>query len=65
VQELKADAKACWVKEANFKYYWVIAVTKSGMRVPCKIKFEGNGAESQATAEEQKSLPAIELKKKE
>lgn len=65
IQELKADAKACWVKETNFKFYWVIAVTKSGMRVPCKLKQEGTGPESQATAEEQKTLPAIELKKKE
>ena len=61
VQDLKADAKACWVKQANFKFYWVLAVTKGGMRVPCKLKQEGTGPESQATAEEQKTLPAIEL----
>lgn len=62
VQELAKDATSCWIKDLNFKACVVIAVTKCGLRFGCKLESWGNGYEAQATAEDQKALPAIELK---
>jgi hypothetical protein len=49
-------------EKMNFKYCVVMAVTKCGLRFGCKLESWGNGYEAQATAEDQKTLPAIELK---
>lgn len=62
VQELARDATSCWIKDLNFKACVVIAVTKCGLRFGCKVESWGNGYEAQASAEDQKALPAIELK---
>lgn len=62
IQELAKDATSCWVKETNFKSFVVIAVTRDGLRFGCKLESWGNGYEAQASAEDQKTLPAIELK---
>jgi hypothetical protein len=62
VQELTKDATSCWIKDLNFKSCAVLAVTKCGLRFGCKLETQGPGYEAQATAEDQKNLPAIELK---
>jgi hypothetical protein len=62
VQELAKDATSCWIKNFNFKSCTVIAVTTSGLRFGCPLETWTNGYEAQATEEDQKSLPAIELK---
>lgn len=62
VQELAKDATSCWIKTLNFKSCIVVAVTKCGLRFGCKFETQGNSYEAQASAEDQKALPAIELK---
>jgi hypothetical protein len=63
VQDLARDATSCWIKELNFKSCTVIAVTTSGLRIGCKFEgWENNSIEAQATAEDQKTVAAIELK---
>lgn len=62
VQELAKDATACWIKDMNFKSCVVIAVTKCGLRFGCKFEATDFKVELQATEEDQKTLPAIELK---
>ncbi len=63
VQELAKDATSCWVKDLNFKSCVVIAVTKNGLMFGCKLEsWDNNSLEAQASADDQKALPAIELK---
>lgn len=62
VQELAKDATSCWIKDLNFRSCTVIAVTKCGLRFGCPFETWGNSYEAQATEEDQKALPAIELK---
>lgn len=62
VQELAKDATSCWIKTLNFKSCIVVAVTKCGLRFGCKLETQGPSYEAQASAEDQKTLPAIELK---
>lgn len=64
-QELAKDATACWIKDLNFKYYVVVATTKGGLHFTCKIQTQGANYEAKATEEDQKNLPAIELKARE
>lgn len=61
-QELAKDATACWIKDLNFKSCIIVAVTKCGLHFGCKFETQGPGYEAQASAEDQKALPAIELK---
>ncbi|MCC7510319.1 MAG: hypothetical protein IT464_13240 [Planctomycetes bacterium] len=62
VQELAKDATSCWIKTLNFKSCIVVAVTKCGLRFGCKLETQGTSYEAQASADDQKALPAIELK---
>ncbi len=62
VQELAKDATSCWIKTLNVRSCTVVAVTKCGLRIGCRFESWGNSVEAQATDEDQKALPAIELK---
>lgn len=62
VQELAKDATSCWIKTLNFKSCTVLVVTKCGLYFACPFEMWTNSYEAQATEEDQKALPAIELK---
>lgn len=66
VMELAKDATGAWVEE-GFKFFYplVLAETKSGLKFVCKLKRFGKGNENcdQASAEEQKTLTKLVLKR--
>ncbi|MCC6465844.1 MAG: hypothetical protein IT463_10935 [Planctomycetes bacterium] len=62
VQELAKDATSCWIKDLNFKSCTVLVRTKGGLYFACPFEQWTNSYEAQAGEEDQKALPAIELK---
>lgn len=62
VQDLPADATSAWIKNHNFQYLLVLAVTRGGLHFTCKLDVFGGRYFAAVSEEEQKTLPAIDLK---